>query len=83
LFARYQPRLQLAPKVPEKIANVRELIFDSLVVSFSHVQAVLDADKAAVVGKDVYDDGYYDAFFAKVKPIVEQRWRTQSETWSA
>jgi hypothetical protein len=73
LFARYQPRLQLAPKVPEKIANVRELIFDSLVVSFSHVQAVLDADKAAVVGKDIYDDGYYDAFFAKVKPIVEQR----------
>ena len=73
LFARYQPRLQLTPKVPAKVANVRELIFDSLVVSFSHVQAVLDADKAAVAGKDVYDDGYYDAFFAKVKPIVEQR----------
>jgi hypothetical protein len=73
LFARYQPRLQLTPKVPAKVANVRELIFDSLVVSFSHVQTVLDADKAAVAGKDVYDDGYYDAFFAKVKPIVEQR----------
>ena len=73
LFARYQPRLQLTPKVPAKVANVRELIFDSLVVSFSHVQAVLDADKAAVAGKDVYDDGYYDAFFAKMKPIVEQR----------
>jgi len=73
LFARYQPRLQLTPKVPATVANVRELIFDSLVVSFSHVQAVLDADKAAVAGKDVYDDGYYDAFFAKVKPIVEQR----------
>jgi Zinc dependent phospholipase C len=73
LFARYQARLQLTPKVPAKVANVRELIFDSLVVSFSHVQAVLDADKAAVEGKEVYDDGYYDAFFAKVKPIVEQR----------
>ncbi len=73
LFARYQPRLQLTPKVPAKVGNIRELIFDSLVVSFSHVQAVLDADKAAVAGKDVYDDGYYDAFFAKVKPIVEQR----------
>jgi hypothetical protein len=43
------------------------------VVSFSHVQAVLDADKAAVAGKDVYDDGYYDAFFTRVKPILEQR----------
>jgi hypothetical protein len=73
LFLRYQPRLQLAPKVPPNVSNVRELVFDSLVVSFSHVQTVLDADEAAVDGKDVYDDAYYDAFFAKVKPIVEQR----------
>ncbi len=73
LFARYQPRLQLAPKVPARVANVRELIFDSLVVSFSNVQAVLDADKAAVAGKDAYDDAYYDVFFGKVKPILEQR----------
>jgi hypothetical protein len=73
LFARYQSRLQLAPRVPARVANVRELIFDSLVVSFSHVQTVLDADKAAVAGKDVYDDAYYDAFFLKVRPILEQR----------
>jgi hypothetical protein len=73
LFARYQSRLQLAPRVPARVANVRELIFDSLVVSFSHVQTVLDADKAAVAGKDVYDDAYYDAFFSKVRPILEQR----------
>jgi hypothetical protein len=73
LFARYQTRLELSPKVPAKIGNVRDLIFDSLVVSFSHVQAILDADKAAAAGRDVYDDGYYDAFFAKVEPIVEQR----------
>lgn len=73
LFARYQSRLQLAPKVPATVPSVRELIFDSLVVSFSHVQTVLDADKAAVAGKDVYDDAYYDAFFGKVRPILEQR----------
>ena len=73
LFARYQSRLQLAPKVPASVPSVRELIFDSLVVSFSHVQTVLDADKAAVAGKDVYDGAYYEAFFAKVRPILEQR----------
>jgi hypothetical protein len=73
LFERYQPRLQLAPKVPSTVANPRELIFDSLVVSFSHVQAVLDADKAAVAGRDVYDDAYYEAFFGKVKPILDKR----------
>lgn len=73
LFIRYQSTLQLAPKIPEKVGSVRELIFDSLTVSFSKVQAVLDADKTAVDGKDVYDDGYYDAFFGKVRPILEQR----------
>jgi hypothetical protein len=73
LFARYQSRLQLAPNVPAKAADPRELIFDSLVVSFSYVQAILDADKAAVAGKDVYDDAYYDAFFGEVRPILERR----------
>lgn len=73
LFERYQSRLQLTPKVPATIANPRELMFDSLVVSFSHVQAVLDADKTAVAGRHVYDDGYYEAFFGKVKPILEKR----------
>ena len=73
LFARYRSRLHFAPKVPATVPSVRELIFDSLVVSFSHVQTVLDADKAAVAGKDVYDDAYYDAFFAAVSPILEQR----------
>lgn len=73
LFARYQSRLQFAPKVPAEVTSPRELIFDSLVASFSHVQAVLDADKAAAAGKDVYDDAYYDAFFGKVRPILEQR----------
>jgi hypothetical protein len=73
LFNRYQSRLQLAPRIPAKVGSVRELIFDSLVASFSYVQTVLDADKAAVEGKDLYDDAYYDAFFGKVKPILEQR----------
>jgi len=73
LFNRYESRLQLAPKIPAKVGSARELIFDSLAVSFSYVQAVLDADKVAVAGKDVYDDAYYDAFFGKVKPILEQR----------
>jgi hypothetical protein len=73
LFARYQSRLQLAPNVPAKVPGPRELMFDSLVVSFSYVQAILDADKAAVAGRDVYDDAYYDTFFERVRPILERR----------
>jgi hypothetical protein len=37
------------------------------------VQPVLDADKAAVAGKDYYDDEYFTRFFAKVQPILERR----------
>jgi hypothetical protein len=73
LFARYQSRLALAPRVPERVTSPRELVFDSLVASFSHVQTILDADKMAVAGKDVYDDAYYDVFFEKVRPILERR----------
>ena len=73
LFARYRSRLQLAPKVPAHVTSPRELIFDSLVASFSHVATILGADRAAIAGKDVYDDEYYDAFFAKVRPVLEQR----------
>ena len=30
-------------------------------------------DRAASAGKDVYDDDYFENFFARVKPILEQR----------
>ena len=52
---------------------MRDYAFDSLTSSFSYVQAILDADKAAVAGRDVYDDGYFAAFYEKVKPILERR----------
>ena len=73
LYERYRARLQIAPVLPPPVTNPRELIFDSLVVSFSFVQPVLDADKAAAAGREFYDDAYYDQFFEKVKPIVEKR----------
>jgi hypothetical protein len=37
------------------------------------VQAILDADKAAVAGRELYDDEYFAAFYGKVKPILEER----------
>ena len=55
------------PLVP--IPNTREFIFDTLVDSFPFVQPILDADKAAVAGRDEYDDQYFTLFFGKVKPI--------------
>jgi hypothetical protein len=48
-------------------------MFDSLTASFTYVQAILDADKRAIAGKDVYDDEYYALFFSTIQPILEKR----------
>jgi hypothetical protein len=55
------------------IPNTRDFVFDTLVESFPFVQPILDADKAAVAGREYYDDEYFTMFFGKVKPIVERR----------
>ena len=73
LFERYRDRLQVLPKTVVPIALVRDFAFDSLVTSFSHVQPILDADKAAVAGREIYDDQYFDILFVRVKPILEKR----------
>jgi hypothetical protein len=73
LFLRYQDRLRVTPGPIVTVANARDLIFDSLVASYPLVQPVLDADKEAVRGREIYDDEYFDRFFTKVKPILERR----------
>ena len=34
---------------------------------------MLRADKAAVEGRELYDDQYFTLFFGKVRPILERR----------
>ena len=72
-FERFRDSLNVKPRPVVAVANTRDFAFDSLTSSFSYVQAILDADKAAVAGRDVYDDAYFAAFYAKTKPILEQR----------
>ncbi len=73
LFERYRNRLRITPKPLVKVGNVRDFTFDTLIASYQFVQPILDADKAAIGAKDVYDDGYYATFFGKVQPILEKR----------
>jgi hypothetical protein len=73
LFERYRDQLQVTPRPLVTIGNMRDFAFDSLVGSFPHVQTILDADKAAVVGREVYDDEYFALMFAKLKPVLESR----------
>jgi hypothetical protein len=73
LFERYRDKLDVAPASLIPVPSVRDLAFDSLVTSFSYVQPILDADKAAVAGRELYDDGYFASMFEKVEPILEKR----------
>jgi hypothetical protein len=73
LFERYRSTLTISPRPPAPIANTREFIFDTLTASFPLVRPLLDADKAAIAGRESYDDTYFTLFFSKARPILEQR----------
>lgn len=73
LFERFESRLTLTPAPPRAFASPRDFAFDALLASFQKVDALLRADKEAIGDKDTYDDAYFEAFFANVKPLLEER----------
>ena len=73
LFDRYRASLRIAPRPMFPVPNARTFIFDTLLASFPSVQPILEADREAVAGRDLYDDAYFTMFFGKVRPILEQR----------
>ncbi len=73
LFERARPGLRITPRPVGPVSSVRDLIFATLLASFPLVQPILDADKAAVQGRESYDDLYFAAFQEKAGPILEQR----------
>jgi len=73
LFERFESRLTLTPAAPRAFASPRDFAFDELLVSFQKVSAILKADKDAIGAKDTYDDAYFEAFFTKIEPVLEER----------
>ena len=73
LFERYRARLTVAPAPAAPIRDIRTFIFDRLLEGTKLAGDVLTADRAAIGSRDVYDDAYYEAFFARTKPILERR----------
>jgi hypothetical protein len=73
LFERFEARISVRPPRPVAIRNPRDTAFDVLLASYKLVDAVLAADKEAVAGKDSYDHGYFEAFFTRLKPLLERR----------
>jgi hypothetical protein len=73
LFERFQSRLTVNPAPPTPILNVRDAAFEVLLASYQLVDPILKADSEAIAAKDTYDDAYFQAFFVKVRPVLERR----------
>lgn len=73
LFERFSDRLVVNPPAPKPMTNPRDAAFDTLLESNQLVGAILKADKAALGTRGAYDDMYYEAFFASVRPVLEKR----------
>jgi len=73
LFERYQSKLTINPAVMPLVTNPRDLAFDTLLASHQLVARLLEADKQAAMGKDAYDEVYFERFFVNARPILEQQ----------
>jgi hypothetical protein len=73
LFERYRDRLVVIPPPAVPVPSVREFVFARLTESYTFVQPLLDADRAAVANRDTYDNAYFTLFFSKVRPVLEKR----------
>ena len=73
LIEKFAPQLRIAPQPAAPMLGVRDAAFEALLASHQKVDAILKADTEAVAGKDVYDAGYFEKFFAKTRPILEER----------
>lgn len=73
LVERFGDRLRLTPAPPRAPANLRDFMFDTLIESNALTEQLLKADKEALGGRDTYDAAYFESFFAKVQPLLEQQ----------
>lgn len=73
LFERYETRLTVTPAPPAPMASPRDAAFDALLAGYQLVRPLLDADREAAAGRAQYDDAYFEAFFAKGRPLLERR----------
>jgi hypothetical protein len=73
LFERNRTRLKIAPAPAKPIANPRDFMFETLLASNRLAPNVLESDTKAVVGRQFYDDGYFEAFGAGTLHVLEQR----------
>lgn len=72
LFLRYGKQLTIRPGPLTTIANPRDFIFEALLQGSQLVPAILDADREAIGDRALYDGRYFDALFARSRPVLER-----------
>jgi hypothetical protein len=75
LVLRNKEKLKLTPVVVKPIPDIKTFIFDALLDDQQYIPKILDADKRATEGRELYDDAYF-ADFAKngALAIAEKRY---------
>jgi hypothetical protein len=73
LFERNRAKLTIAPPPIKPVTNPRDFMFDVLLASNRAVPNVLESDKAAVEGREFYDDAYFEKFASGTLPTLERR----------
>ena len=73
LFERNRTRLKIAPAAPKGVTEPRDFMFDTLLASNRAASNVLEADKQASMGREFYDDAYFEAFGKGTLSTLERR----------
>ena len=73
LFERFESRLTLNPAPPKAFVSPRDYAFDALLESYQKIPILLKADKDAIGSREFYDAEYYEAFFQRARPLLEER----------
>lgn len=73
LFERNRAKLTIAPAALKPVADPRDFMFETLLASNRAAASVLESDRKAADGRELYDDGYFEAFGAASLPVLEKR----------
>lgn len=73
LFERHRDRLTIAPPPVKAVTTPRDAMFDVLLASNRDSPNVLESDRAAAAGRELYDAGYFEAFAKGTLGTLERR----------
>jgi len=73
LIERFRSQLKLEPPPIAPVTNASAFIWEIILDANPLVPKILEAEKAAIAGKDTYDDEFFERFFANIRPVLERQ----------